>query len=95
MVCSWSCCRGIQTKQLDCQIRFGLPREIRVGFSWVAGSRSFVAKGLVDWQVPMWKIFDSACSGDTFGSMPSHLLDHFAGFVWLAVENKALAVWQC
>ena len=26
------------------------------------------------------------------GSIPSHLLQHFAGFVCLAVENKALAV---
>lgn len=35
-----------QAKQLDCQIRFGLPREIRVGFFWVAGPRSFT-KGLL------------------------------------------------
>lgn len=52
-----------QTKQLDCQIRFGQPREIRVGFSWWLGRDRLWPKACWDWQVPTLKIVVNACSG--------------------------------
>lgn len=88
-----------QTKQLDCQMRFVLPREIRVGFFLVAGPRSFVAEGLLGLASPGTEDRCQCVFGWVFGSMPSHLLRQLAGFLsgsWLAVENKEgkQADWQ-
>lgn len=86
-------CRGIRPNSLTARLRFGLPREIRGGFSgWLGRDRS--PKACWGWQVPTMKIVVNACSGGYSASMPNHLLWKFAGFVWLAVENKGLAVYE-
>lgn len=91
-----------QTKQLDCQIRFGLPREITVGVFLVAGPRSFVAKGLLGLARPDIEDRCQCVFRWIFGSMPSHLLRPLAVFlsgslaVWLAgrQEQRGMLGWQ-